>query len=107
MPEDFAAGGDEEGAVEGLVFEVVVGVVWTEDVAVWIGEEGEGEFAALFDVSFLGLVEVGDGVVADGEEIEAGVFELVTVFGEGFELLGAVEATVAEVEDEDEGFVLE
>lgn len=87
--------------MEGLVFEVVVGGELLEDGLVRVGNEGEGDVS--FFVVVLGFFKVGDGVGGDGEDREPGLFEVGVAIGHGGELLGAVEAAGAEVEDEDHG----
>jgi len=103
-PEDAALGIEDEGAVEGLVFEVIVRGIFLEDLLFGVGYEGEGDVA--FGVIFLGVFEVGDVVGGDGEDGEVGFLEVGIAVGHGGELLGAMEAAGAEVEDEDEGFAL-
>ena len=66
-------GVDEECAVERLFFEVIVGVVFAEDVAVRISEKFEGNALAIFDVGFLRFLEFGDGIGAEGEDIETSI----------------------------------
>ena len=100
-PEDAAFSIEDESSVEGLVLEIVVSGVLLEDGLVRIGNEREGNVS--FFVVVLGFLQIRDGVGGDGEDREPGLFEVGIAIGHGGELLGAVEAAGAEIEDEDDG----
>src|SRR5687767_2658572 len=102
-PADVAAGVDQEGPVQRRAFEVVVAVVLAEEVQACVGDEGEGEGVAAELGLGPGLGELAGAVGADGDQRDAGVGEVLCFRGERVELLGAVEAAVAEVEEDDDG----
>ncbi len=74
MPEDFAVGVDEECSMQGLVFEVVIGIILAEDFTLWIGEESERHVFTIFGISLLRFLKFGHAVSAHTKDIESGGF---------------------------------
>lgn len=106
LPADEACGIDEEGGVEGLVFEVIVGAVGFEEIERGIGEEGEGDRFLFVEISDGGFQRF-ERFTADSDDVETGGGEFAGACGEFLELFDAVETSRAEIEDEDDGFAAE
>ena len=83
-----------------LLLEVVVGAVLLEHVQRSVGDEREGERRAGF-VLLNRLAQAADIVGADGDEVDAGLLELVGLGREDAELLDAVCSALPEVENDD------
>ena len=94
---------DQKGAVERLLFEVVVGAVILEGVEGRIREQGEGEGRSRLPVTRQRFLELGDGVRADRDEIDPGFVVFFLQGGKGIELLHAVKAPSPEEEDRHDG----
>jgi hypothetical protein len=71
LPEHFAFSVDQKGSMKGLVFEVVIGIVFAEDLALWVSKEGEGHVFAVFYISLLRFFELNHAVGTHTEDIEA------------------------------------
>lgn len=104
LPEDAALWVDEECPVEGGVFVIVISAVLLEDFEGVIGNDFDGVLLGLFIEGFDGVDEVGGFVRTDGDKLNAGVFEGLLLGGEGGELLNAMQATGAKIENDDNGF---